>query len=75
MQNSELPGLDFFLEVDENYGVDPDGPIANDDNQIDVPQTSLHFSERRMEIISQLILVVSLIILGLIYTNKHLELY
>ena len=53
LQNSELPGLDFFLEVDENYGVDPDGPIANDDNQIDVPQTSIHFSERRMEIIRE----------------------
>lgn len=54
LQNSELPGLDFFLEVDEHYGIDPDGHIPiNGDNHINVPQTSLHFSERHIEILRE----------------------
>ena len=52
LQNSDIPGLDFFLEVDEYYGIDPDGPIPVDsDGHIDVPQSSVHFSERHMEIL------------------------
>ena len=79
LQNSELPGLDFFLEVDENYGVDPDGPIANDDDMIIKLMYHKHLfisqkdTWRSLE--RQLILVVSQIILELIYMNKPLELY
>lgn len=56
LQNSGLAGLDFFLQVDEFYGIDPDGPIPVDDNShIEVPQTPIHFQERHMHIIRETI--------------------
>ena len=42
-----MSALDFFDNVDGDYGVDPDGPISADDHDgiITIPQTTLKFSE------------------------------
>ena len=43
-----MSALDFCDNVDNDYGVDPDGPIPTDDvdcNGITIPQTTLKFSE------------------------------
>ena len=48
LQHSGLLALDFCDNVDNDYGVDPNEPIAtdNDDcNGITIPQTTLKFSE------------------------------
>ena len=37
--------MDFFEKVNENYGIDPDGPAPVDDDEgIVIPQTPLKFS-------------------------------
>ena len=47
LQSSQMPGLDFSQEVNEDYGIDPDGPIPTDsDGYVEVPVSPLHFSER-----------------------------
>jgi len=47
LQSSQMPGLEFFDEVDEYYGIDPSGPIPTDnDTHVEVPESPLHFSER-----------------------------
>jgi len=47
LQQSSLAATDFFSLVDEEYGVDPNGPNAVDDEDggITIPQTTLKFSE------------------------------
>ena len=50
LQNSQLPGLDFFHEVDDQYGIDMDGPLPVDGGQhVQIPSTSLHFSDSDMD--------------------------
>ena len=51
LQNSQLSALDFFDNVDELYGVNPNGsvPIENAATTVDVPQSSLHFSNQDMQ--------------------------
>ena len=44
LQNSQLSALDFFHQVDPDYGIDPDGPppVSDDDVEgVSVPETSL----------------------------------
>ena len=57
LQNSQLSALDFFHQVDVNYGIDPDGPLpVSDDNDVEgvsVPETSLRFSDENMTTIRQ----------------------
>jgi len=57
LQNSQLSALDFFVHVDELYGVDPDGPVSTEDtgSGIEVPQSSLHFLDRDIQILKQTI--------------------
>ena len=48
LQSSHLPGLDFFQEVDQHYGIDSDGPIPGDGDthvEVLVPESPLHFLE------------------------------
>ena len=43
-----MSALDFFESVDDNYGIDPNGPVTLNDTEDDVytiPQTTLKFSE------------------------------
>lgn len=58
LQNSQLSALDFFDDVDESYGIDPQGPVsvASDDRSgIEIPQNTLRFSERDIYVIKQTI--------------------
>ena len=48
LQNSQLAGLDFFQEVRDDYGVDPDGPVpAHSDGALGVcvPESKLKFTD------------------------------
>ena len=55
LQHSQLIALDFFDNVDEDYGTDPDGPIPAEEEEtgVSVPQTSLTFSDSGMAILQQ----------------------
>lgn len=57
LQNSNLSALDFFEDIDESYGIDPQGPIsvASDRSGIEIPQSTLHFSERDIYMLKQTI--------------------
>ena len=50
LQNSEIPAMDFFDSVDEDYGIDPEGPIREG---VTVPQSSLRFSNRDLQTLQQ----------------------
>ena len=45
LQHSQLTVLDFFDNVDDDYGSDPDGPIPTEEEEsgISVPETTLTF--------------------------------
>ena len=46
LQNSQLAALDFFQTVDEEYGIDPEGPLSYQgevDSNVFVPSLSLKF--------------------------------
>jgi hypothetical protein len=45
LQNSNIDALDFYDNKDDTYGIDSDGPIPVSDNLVEVPQTTLGFSE------------------------------
>ena len=51
LQNSQLDALDFFENVDADYGIDPDGPVPSggEENGVIVPDTSLRFSDGDLE--------------------------
>ena len=56
LKNSQLSALDFFHQVDPDYGVDPDGPLPVSDDDVEgvsVPETSLRLSDADMTIIRQ----------------------
>ena len=55
LQQSGLTAMDFFEEIDEDYGIDPDGPTAGDEDQngIVIPQTTLKFSDADNILLSQ----------------------
>lgn len=55
LQHSQLIALDFFDNVDDNYGTDPDGPIPAEEEEtgVSVPQTSLTFTDTNMAILQQ----------------------
>ena len=56
LQNSQLSTLDFFHQVDPDYGIDPDGPppVSDDDVEgVSVPETSLRLSDADMTITRQ----------------------
>lgn len=57
LQNSQLSAMDFFEDVDETYGIDPQGPIsvASDTSGIEIPQNTLRFSEQDIYILKQTI--------------------
>lgn len=48
LQHSQMASLDFFENVDEDYGVDYDGPVTAQYG-IEVPQISLRFSDDDVE--------------------------
>ena len=44
LQNSQLPAFDFFHNVDDEYGIDTEGPVpSHDENGITIPESSLKF--------------------------------
>lgn len=45
LQNSQLVALDFFESVDDEYGIDPEGPVSSHESSVSVPESSLHFSD------------------------------
>ena len=50
LQNSQLAALDFFENVGEEYGIDPEGPLPSAHlestaNDISVPSSRLKFSD------------------------------
>ena len=56
LQNSQLSAMDFFEDVEEAYGIDPQGPVsvASDDSSgIEIPQSTLHFFEQDLHILKQ----------------------
>ena len=57
LQNSQLAAMDFFEHVNENYGIDPEGPAPVDDDddsgRILIPQTPLKFSNTDLGILNQ----------------------
>ena len=54
LQNSQMAGLDFFHQVDEYYGIDPNGPIPTDsDAHVGVPESPLHFSDSDLSSLRQ----------------------
>ena len=55
LQNSNLSAMDFFEDVNESYGIDPQGPVsvASDRSGVEIPQNSLHFSERDIYMLKQ----------------------
>lgn len=53
LQNSQLSALDNFEDVDEEYGIDPDGPIASQDGSISVPESTLNFSDSDVSALQQ----------------------
>lgn len=57
LQNSQLSAMDFFEDVDETYGIDPQGPIsvASDTSGIEIPQNTIRFSEQDIYILKQTI--------------------
>ena len=54
LQSSQMPGLDFFNEVDEYYSIDPTGPIPTDgDAHVEVPESPMRFSESNLTSLRQ----------------------
>ena len=56
LQNSGLAAMDFFENVTDSYGVDPDGPVPLDDDDEDniiIPQNPLKFSSSDLAILHQ----------------------
>ena len=55
LQHSQLIALDFFDNVDSDYGTDPDGPIPAEEEEtgVSVPQTNLKFNDTDMAILQQ----------------------
>lgn len=57
LQQSGLTAMDFFETIDEDYGIDPDGPTApdldEDQNGIIIPQTTLKFSDADTALLHQ----------------------
>lgn len=56
LQHSGLAAMDFFASADEDYGVDPNGPNAEDGGDhsgITIPQTTLKFSEADNSLLRQ----------------------
>ena len=45
LQNSQLEAFDFFEAVHNSCGIDSDGPIPSEEGGVEIPQSSLHFSD------------------------------
>ena len=57
LQNSQLSAFDFFQNVNEQYGIDPDGPVPSHDEDcnVTIPGISLKFSDSDMLLLKQTI--------------------
>ena len=55
LQNSQLEAFDFFEAVDNSYGIDSDGPIPSEEGGVEIPQSSLHFSDSDLASVRQTI--------------------
>ena len=47
LQHSGLAALDFFEDVDDNYGIDYDAPPSSQEDQVVVPQSSVRLSSQQ----------------------------
>ncbi len=45
LRNSQLAALDFFGSVDDEYGIDPEGPLSSQESSVSVPESRLNFSD------------------------------
>ncbi len=48
LQHSGLAGLDFFEDVDDEYGVDVDAPPASEESQVVVPPLSVRITSQQL---------------------------
>ena len=57
LQNSQISALDLFDDVDDSYGIDPEGSVsvASDNSGIEIPENTLRFSERDIHVLKQTI--------------------
>ena len=53
LRHSGLTALDFFENVDLNYGIDDDGPISAIGSSLSVPQISYEFSDADFALLQQ----------------------
>lgn len=52
LRNSQHAALDFFESVDEEFGIDPEGPVPSQES-ISVPESSLHFCDSDVSALKQ----------------------
>ena len=56
LQHSRQEAFDYFQDVDDTYGVDPDGPVGSEDEDhlqgVAVPESTLHFAESDLATLS-----------------------
>ena len=57
LQHSRLEALDYFENIDDTYGIDPDGPLSPEEEiqGVEVPESSLYFSDRDLATLGQLV--------------------
>ena len=57
LQHSRLEALDYFENIDDTYGIDPDGPLSPEQEiqGVEVPESSLSFSDRDLATLGQLV--------------------
>jgi len=54
LQNSQLPGINFFHQVNSQYGIDMDGPLpVNNDQHVHIPSTSLNLTNSDLEFLKR----------------------
>ena len=53
MQHSGLAALDFFENVEEEYGIDMEGPIPSQRRSIVVPEVPIRLSSENFALLQQ----------------------
>ena len=49
LQRSQLIAVDFFDQVDEDYGIDEDGPTPDDSEGVAIPRSTVQLSEEELQ--------------------------
>ncbi len=55
LQRSQLIAVDFFDQVDEDYGIDEDGsgPTPDDSEGVSIPRSAVQLSDEEMDELQQ----------------------